>query len=177
MEIPLAINARNIIERINLDTLADRVREISLRFGDEKERLGGVLAVAVFCKNNPSINNYAAVTVGQPGDNLYMNLFYVNEKIHRTRSRRLEGHNEVASSQSADAEKKLYGGCIVAFIEGFGEVEIYFAYSGAKQEVDEAVSAILAHMSDCTIDKFFEANPVMKIAGPLLSDVGIFYNY
>ena len=177
MAIPAKINAQEIIERINLETLARRVYEISRRIGDEKERLGGVLAVAVFCKNDPSINNYAAVTVGRPGDNLYMNLFYVNEKISRTRGRRLEGHNEVASSQSADADKKFYGGCIVAFIEGFGEVEIYFSYSGAKQEVDEAVSAILAHMSDCTIDKFFESNPVMQIAGPLLADVGEFWNY
>ena len=174
MGIPEKIDARRIIGRINLEALAQQVGKISIEIGDEKKRTGGVLAVAVFCKDDSSINNYASATVGQPGAGLHLNLFYVNEKIHRTRDRRLRGIKELASSQSANDDKKFYGGCIVAFAEKFekyGDVEIYFSYSGAKAEVDEAVSIILAAMSGFTFDPHFDLNSITTITGLMLANV------
>ncbi|MEI7777207.1 MAG: hypothetical protein WCI52_01220 [bacterium] len=174
MAIPEKIDAGRIIGRINLEALAEQVSKISIEIRDEKKRTGGVLAVAVFCENDSSVNNYAAATVGQPGGGLHLNLFYVNEKINRTRDRRLRGIKEFASSQSANDEKKFYGGCIVAFVEkleGYGDVEIYFSYSGAKAEVDEAVSTVLAAMSGFVFNPHFDLNSITTITGIMLSNV------
>ena len=149
--------------------LAMRIGEISKEVGDKKEREGGVLAVAVFDKTNPDNNSYMASIVGLPGDDLYKYLFFANEKIHRTRDRRLQGFNDLASSQSADDTKEQYGGCIVVIYKNF---EIYFSYSGAMANVDEAVSIVLASMAGFTIDPSLSvSNPFLETSIPMLGDV------
>lgn len=105
------------------------------------QRTGFVMHILTCGKETQNLESYC---FGNPGDNIAGMNFFAAEKIRRLKERRRQGHSEFSSSESADPDKGMYAGAILAF-DNEGN-EVYFSVSGLKAEADEHVAYSVADL-------------------------------
>ena len=160
------LTAEMLLAQINREVVANVANELG-QIVDHKPRPGGLVVIEIFYSDKPELSTSASVSVGSPGANMHENAYYAHEKIRRLRNFRRQGLNHVASSESADKDKGQYGGAIFALEEH--NVEVYISYSGAPQEVDEAISFVLARGFHLLVSDSY-VNPIVERATLLLAD-------
>lgn len=131
-------SAANIIRHLNHTRLMKAFKTLC---GDDRDRNGFVLAIATTDNLGNGITEFASVSIGRPGKKFGRYAKNAAEKIERLFNRREEGKSEIASSQSADIDREMFGGCI--FFRSLVNGDVYISISGGPAEVDEALSFVI----------------------------------
>ena len=145
----MSFNALSLLNLINPEIVIAAVNRLSEEQGSPG-RTGGVIAIAVINKTKPELSSFASAAIGAPGLKVTSYGKNVSEKIWRLYTRRAEGKDEFAASQSADpghTTHPTYGGCIVFKLclpdKGEDDLDIYISFSGAPPDVDEVIVYVL----------------------------------
>lgn len=134
---------------------------------DQKERHGGLLAIATFNQMSPYDSDVGYLMIGAPGGKLDGNMYFVSEKIRRLRRMRQGGHYHYAASQSACPQEEKYAGAVVGIALPY--IEVYIGYSGAPAEIDEALCHLLAaKVFDLVLPDVNYYNPSLGRAADLM---------